>query len=143
MENIRPQIAIVDGAKDREGAANGQGVGAVPGRRKRRPRHRLDRRRPLSREVLALTEAYVVALGGAATVTGAMRERVTTAAELRVIARDARARYLRGEQIPLNDLVRSENLAARAEAALGIGDGKPRNTRTLRQYLAEKRAGAV
>ena len=80
---------------------------------------KLDRRTREARRVHELRSLYIDALGGERAITPIMLEAVERCAYLVTGAEMARQRYLRsGESI--NDLVRSENLAGRALAKLGL-----------------------
>lgn len=101
----------------------------------------LDRRTRASRRAAALAEAFAAELGGE--VSEAEQVRVETAAALSVIAEDAQARRLAGDQsVSLDDLVRAASAARRAVRDLGIDHRKPRNQgASLAEYLAARNAG--
>lgn len=83
------------------------------------------------------------ALGGAAALSPVMAAKVETAAELKVVAEVARACFLAGADVNPVDLVRTENQAARAERALGIGHQKSAERRpSMRERLLADRAAA-
>jgi len=80
----------------------------------------IDGRSPLGRRIRDLFKAFRSRLDAAA-VDDVTAAKIKTAAETRAIAEEARAMFLRGETVSLEDIVRLENQAARAERALGLG----------------------
>jgi hypothetical protein len=80
-----------------------------------------------------LIASFTNALGSH--LSDAQRVAVQRAAGLTVAAEEARAKAMRGEPIPIADLVKLENLADRAVRALNIKDRRP-NPPALGDYLA-------
>lgn len=81
----------------------------------------VDRRTALGRRIAEIARNYVDALGGEASLSAVMLERIATAAEMAAAAELARQRFLAGDgTISADDLVRMQNLSARAETRLGI-----------------------
>ena len=79
----------------------------------------MDRRTLAWRRRCELVQAYARSLGSPT--DDVILARIEAAAELRTTAELSRAQYLAGGDVSLEDLVRIENLAARAERALGLG----------------------
>lgn len=101
---------------------------------------KLDRRFRLGRRVTERERFFIDALGGETALTPVMRQRVAVAAELAVAAEMARDRFLKGEGITADDLVRLSNQAARAERALRIPDKPAEAPPSLRGYLGGRAA---
>jgi hypothetical protein len=100
----------------------------------------MDRRTREWRRRLELVKVFTEALGGADKLSPVTIAKVEIAAELAVAAELTRARFLGGEAISPDDLVRTSNQAARAERALGIGARQTPAKPDLRTYLAGKAA---
>jgi hypothetical protein len=79
----------------------------------------MDRRTLAWRRRCEYVQAYTQALGSPT--DDVILARIEAAAELRTTAELSRAQYLAGGDVSLEDLVRIENLAARAERSLGLG----------------------
>ena len=129
--------------------ANASAVDTRPTRIEREARRRklriitlghLDGRTRARKRADALAAAFAAGLGGQ--ITDAQRLAVYNAAALTAIAEDAKARRLSGDTtVSLEDLVRLDNVAARAVKQLGIGRRRPgRPTQTLSEYLAREGA---
>lgn len=105
---------------------------------------RVDRRMKLGRRITEKERLFTAALGGEGAVTPVVRERISIAAQLAVVAEVARDKFLRGDDgINPDDLVRLTNQARLAERALRIPEKKPApNTDALSAYLAAKSAPA-
>jgi hypothetical protein len=99
----------------------------------------LDGRTLVSRQVRRLIREFEAAVEGK--ITAAMRDAITRAAVLSVLAADCRARRLAGDMtISLDDLVRLDHAAAQAVRRLGL-DRRPEPAKpTLAEYLARKNA---
>lgn len=101
-------------------------VGAATIRgRVRRDRGDLDGRSAIAKRTLRLINRFVGALGGAARVSPVQMLAIRRAAELTVTTEQMRASALRGEPVDVLALVRLENLATRAVAALGLDQRQP------------------
>jgi hypothetical protein len=102
---------------------------------------RLDQRTRLARRINGLRSIFIEALGGECGVAAVALVRIESAAHLKACAEIARSRYLSGDGA-IDDVVRAENLAARAERALGIGKKAANGPSPpdLATYLATKRA---
>jgi hypothetical protein len=79
----------------------------------------MDRRTLAWRRRCEFVQAYSRSLGSPT--DDVILARIEAAAELRTTAELSRAQYLAGGDVSLEDLVRIENLAARAERSLGLG----------------------
>jgi hypothetical protein len=102
----------------------------------------LDGRTVAARRATRLAKGFEAELGGVLTAT--QRVAVERAAALTALAEDAKARRLSGDMaITLEDVVRTDNAAARAVRQLGIRPASPAPAPpTLAQYLAERAAAA-
>ncbi|NTI03463.1 hypothetical protein G6K88_15675 [Agrobacterium rhizogenes] len=81
----------------------------------------LDRRTHEWRRRAELMLMFADALGGPSKIDDMTASKIASAADMRVIAEIARARFLRGEDISLDDVVRAERAAGLTEKALQIG----------------------
>jgi hypothetical protein len=106
-----------------------------PGYRRRTRADLFDKRTAQWRRRCELVSLYEASLGG--TVSPALQLQIERAAEMGVIAERARASFLTGQAVSLDDVVRTERAAASAVRALRIGDRKPK-AETLHDYLAAK-----
>jgi hypothetical protein len=98
----------------------------------------LDGRTVGARRARELARGFQAELGG--TVSATQRFAIERAAALVALAEDARARRLAGDLgVSLEDVVRTDNAAARAVKALGI---KPADLKvpTLQEHLARRAA---
>jgi hypothetical protein len=88
-----------------------------------------------------LIDGYAAAMGGMGRVSAAQMVDIARAADLVIIAEQARGKALRGAEVDLGDLTRLEGAADRAVRRLGIKPGanapKPMS---LADYLAAKQA---
>jgi hypothetical protein len=100
---------------------------------------RLDGRTKAAKRIKGLVEHYASALGGWQNLSPIRRQEVERAGTLTVIAEIARERFMLGEDISLDDVVRAERLALHAMRRLGIRQQEPPR-QTLSQYLAERGA---
>lgn len=101
----------------------------------------LDRRTKEWRRRGEFVAMFTQALGGRAAITPMQASKIETAAELAVAAELCRARFMAGEPVTPDDLVRTANQAARAEKALGIVATKPKeNKPRLSDYLKGRAA---
>ncbi|MER9763113.1 hypothetical protein [Mesorhizobium sp. M0138] len=98
----------------------------------------LDRRTREWRRRQELVDMFTQALGGADTLTLVTLSKVQTAAELSVAAELTRVRFMAGENISPDDVVRTANQAARAEKALGIGTKASTAPLTLRERMMQE-----
>lgn len=105
----------------------------------------IDRRTREWRRRRELIAAFVAALGGRSAIPSLAMAKVEAAADLAVVAEVTRLRFLAGDAgVTADDLVRTANMAARAERALGIGQRSTRPTGPdLRGYLAAKAQAAA
>ena len=92
------------------------------------------------RRRLDLIDAFMAALGGVPSLSEAQCADVRRAAELMLIAEEARAQALRGELVDLSGLVRIEGAADRAGRRLGIIKPAAKPHVSLREQLAEEAA---
>ena len=77
---------------------------------------------------------------GDARINPMMSAAIQRAAELGVIAADLRARRIRGEAVDIGELVKAENAAQRAIAALGLDRKRAPAGPSLAEYLAARNA---
>ena len=109
----------------------------APRSRRRTKADLFDKRTRAWRRRQALVAIFTAAV--ATPITEPMRLKIDTAAELAAIAEHARADYLAGKGVvTLDDLVRVENQAAKAERALGIGRTPKPHGPSLAEYLASR-----
>jgi hypothetical protein len=105
---------------------------------------RVDRRTALGKTIETLKAIYLSALGGADVLSAVKLLKVHDAAELKAAAELARGNYLRGGDVSLDDVVRSERKASHAERALGIVE-KPAapsvHANIAKYYPAARRVG--
>jgi hypothetical protein len=93
------------------------------------------------RRVADLTRAYLAALGGPVEID--RQAAVVAAAELQVLAEEARAAALReGASADLDRVVRMQGAADRALRRLGIKPGAQPKTQSLAEYLASRAAAS-
>ena len=124
------------------------GAGCVPaGRRKRGPRPKphlrtlesLDGRTVGARRAHELAQGFQAEFGG--TVSATQRFAIERAAALVALAEDAKARRLAGDTaVSLEDIVRTDNAAARAVKALGKPGAAIPAPLTPAEYLARRAA---
>jgi len=115
---------------------------------KREPKTRLigvrhlDGRTRAAARARKLVATFEAELANGGILTAQTRIAAERAATLVVLAEDARARRLAGDtKISLEDVVRMDNVAARAIKALGLGRRRPgRPAQTLGEYLAREGA---
>lgn len=100
----------------------------------------LDRRTKEWRRRAELIATFTAALGGQAALSPILAEKVSTAAELAVAAEMTRSRFMRGDAVSPDDVVRTANQAQRAERALGIDARAAKPKPSLDDYLASKAA---
>jgi hypothetical protein len=110
---------------------------AVRGRYKR-ARGDVDGRSAEAKRVQRLMAQFVAELGGLSAVSPTRMLKIRRASELTVTAEQMRAAALRGEQVDPLALVRLENLAGRAVAALNLDKHSGPPVLTLQQYLSQK-----
>jgi hypothetical protein len=99
----------------------------------------LDGRTIAARRARELARGFQAEFGGTASPT--QRFAIERAAALVALAEDAKARRLAGDvSVSLEDVVRTDNAAARAVKALGIKSGAPPKAPTLAEHLARRAA---
>ena len=103
----------------------------------------LDGRTRQGRRLAAIVAELTERVGGEAVIaaTPGLADAVADAAELRLAAEDARARYLAGDGIGADDLVRLERLAGLREKRLPIERTAPAAPMSIRERLRQQ-AGA-
>jgi hypothetical protein len=102
--------------------------------RMRRAHGDIDGRSAIAKRAAKVMGRFVTALGGH--VDPVTLVQVRRAAELVVTAEQLRSKTLRGDPVDLLALVRLENLATRAVAALGLDRRREPAAQTLDEYLA-------
>ncbi|CAN7396739.1 hypothetical protein LJR235_002374 [Pararhizobium sp. LjRoot235] len=80
----------------------------------------IDRRTRAWKRRCELVDTFTAALGGAGALDAVLSSRIEDAAEMRTIAELSRARFLAGENVPLEEITRLENSARRAEHLLSL-----------------------
>ena len=129
-------------------APHGRAAGAAISKRQRARRSNdplappdgVSRLTARGRRIADLVGAYLMACGDPADI--ARQSEVIAAAELQVLAEEARAAALAAPEKPelLNGAVRVQGAAERALRRLGIKPGAPKRSQTLReQLMAEER----
>jgi hypothetical protein len=99
----------------------------------------LDYRTCASRRARKLADGFEAELGGSVTPT--MRLAIERAAALVALSEDAKARRLAGDSaVSLEDIVRTDNAAARAVKALGTPGSAVPSPLTPAEYLARRAA---
>lgn len=101
---------------------------------------RLDGRTRIARRARKLLVAFAKAVGKYDDLV--IAHAVTDAAELCAIAEDARARFMRGEDVSLDDLVRIERAAALAVKRLNLKPSDAPKAPDLDSYLESKRSAS-
>jgi hypothetical protein len=112
-------------------------------RRKAGPRRGVpfDRRRREGRRAKELAALFSERLGDASR-DATLQIAIGRAAELVAYAESLRARALRGEDVPPDDVVRTERLANLAMRALHLDRAAAPRGPTLAEYLASKAGGS-